>query len=887
MHQSVVVESAPSSYFTSNHHSSSLSSTISLSNGEIVNYNDFDNYTMRTIQQKIIETSSTSANSSLVNNKNTNNIKGGFSSTENQKSSRPDLSEGAGIYRQNTDLEARDSNGQPFRQNRSNKYGHVKSKVDSNLHNLSLRRLSGRKPHEEVSSTATADTKANKYSPSINQSLSSSFTSPSLNSSINHSKEMTASVSGKESRIQTGLNWRKPTILVGPSSTTHHHLKNGNLQHHNTNNRIRSLSASPNVQHAADPSPSSSTGKSLEPIKSDFSPLRSRSASMEYSLQPNDFDTYLQKSTSLMMANGVGNSGDSNSEQHNKSAKDSIRLYRSYIHKKRNPLPDMEDVFESRMKELEQRNAMPTTQQQQQQQQQQFPSVFETSTSKQTSKDNSHQQTAGDFVRVMPLIQPTLPRFDLSHAPSKKIARPISEHFTSSTDRRAHMSGDLPSINLQQRPASEYYQTSQSAVDMNNNNRLSFSLPDPRSSDLYHHQRHQDQHYQFRENYKDTFNYLKGDYLKEDEKRRALSLDSAQKKTDLSQSLSRQAGMILQRLQEQQQQREQQDDLQRRQLEEKNANEKEKLKEQRRLAVNSNEQKPQQKQQHQENHRQNTEEQQRRMQLEQQKRQQEHNLKRLHDEQGPKPQKRVDEQKKYHDQLGDQYRFYEHQRKLREQQEYQRASTFDKHHQQQQQQQISAAGDGFQTPALPPTPQNPFEGNDESNSSLRKAELSLAENIRFLKQLQSHNNKSLPPIPPPTNIFKSTTSSHSTSDQSPTTLPLTWGRQDTMDLLKHSKLHHTNNDNNHTNNNDSINASISNNNITRNTDLIGRPAPKKSALKKNRHGNALRGMAPSYFNYATSSYLSSSNSDLPKQPKKSVKIVLEKNSFHFYPKDIW
>ena len=837
MHQSVVVESLPS-YFTSNHQTSS--STISLSNGEVVNYNDFDNYTMHTIQQKIIETSSsTSATNShpLIQKQNTNSItNGGFpSSTEKHRtSSHPDLNEESRLYRQNTDVEAKDSNGQPFRQNRSNKYGHVKSKVDSNLHNLSLRRQSGRKPQHEEASTPTTDTNGNSYSLPVNQSTSSSFTSPPSNSStINHNNKDMA-LGGKESRIQTGLTWRKPTILVGPSTT--HHLDKLHQQQQRNNNRMRSFSASPNVQHT-DLSSSSTIGKSsLEPIKSEFSPLRSRSASMEYSLQPNDFDTYLQKSTNIIMANGEGNGGDNSHNEQHRNSKDSIRLYRSYLHKKRNPLPDMDDVFESRMKELEQRNATI------QQQPQQFPSVFETQ-SKQTNKDYNQEQKPEDFVRVMPLIPPTLPRFELSHAPSKKMARPISENFTSSTDRRAHMSSDLPSIHQQQRPASEYYQTSQSA-DMNNNNRLSFSLPDPRSSDLYHHQRHQDQHYQFRDNHKDTFNYLKGDYLKD-----AISLESAQKKTDLSQSLSRQAGMILQRLQEQQQQREQHDDLQRRQLEEKNAKEKEKkLKEQRRLATAADE------------------------------------IKTHHQQQQQKQQQRVDEQKKYHEQLGDQYRFYEHQRKLREQQEHQRATAFDTHHQQQQQQQ-QQVGDEFQTSVLPATvPQKPNEGNNESNSSLRKAELSLAENIRFLKQLQSHHNKSLPPIPLSTNIFKSTTSSQSTNDQSPTTLPLTWGRQDTMDLLKHSKFNRTNKSNIENN----INIINSNNSHINNTDIIGVPAPKKSALKRNnRNSNTLRGMAPSYFNYATSSYLSSSQSDVSKPPKKSVKIVLEKNSFHFYPKDIW
>ena len=117
MHQSVVVESPPS-YFTSNHHTSS--STISLSNGEIVNYNDFDNYTMHTIQQKIIETSSsTSATNShsLIQKQNTNNTNGGFPlSTEKHRTlSHSDLNEGSRLHRQNTDIEARDSNGQPFR----------------------------------------------------------------------------------------------------------------------------------------------------------------------------------------------------------------------------------------------------------------------------------------------------------------------------------------------------------------------------------------------------------------------------------------------------------------------------------------------------------------------------------------------------------------------------------------------------------------------------------------------------------------------------------------------------------------------------------------------------------------------------------------------------
>ena len=172
MHQSVVVESLPS-YFTSNHQTSS--STISLSNGEVVNYNDFDNYTMHTIQQKIIETSSsTSATNShpLIQKQNTNSItNGGFpSSTEKHRtSSHPDLNEESRIYRQNTDVEAKDSNGQPFRQNRSNKYGHVKSKVDSNLHNLSLRRQSGRKPQHEEASTPTTDTNGNSYSLPVNQ----------------------------------------------------------------------------------------------------------------------------------------------------------------------------------------------------------------------------------------------------------------------------------------------------------------------------------------------------------------------------------------------------------------------------------------------------------------------------------------------------------------------------------------------------------------------------------------------------------------------------------------------------------------------------------------------------------------------------------------------
>ena len=209
------------------------------------------NYTMHTIQQKIIETSSsTSATNShpLIQKQNTNSItNGGFpSSTEKHRtSSHPDLNEESRICRQNTDVEAKDSNGQPFRQNRSNKYGHVKSKVDSNLHNLSLRRQSGRKPQHEEASTPTTDTNGNSYSLPVNQSTSSSFTSPPSNSStINHNNKDMA-LGGKESRIQTGLTWRKPTILVGPSTT--HHLDKLHQQQQRNNNRMRSFSASPNL----------------------------------------------------------------------------------------------------------------------------------------------------------------------------------------------------------------------------------------------------------------------------------------------------------------------------------------------------------------------------------------------------------------------------------------------------------------------------------------------------------------------------------------------------------------------------------------------------------------------------------------------------------------
>ena len=358
-----VVETPPS-YFN-------IPSTINLSNGEIVNYNDFDNYTMHSIQQKIIENSTNSVPSKPTQNENPNNGK------------RPGK-----MLRQNTDLEAKDSNGQPFRA-RSNRYSHVKSRVDSNLQNLNLRSKSFIKKQESEQRKQDIEIK-NNVSPPIVEPQPKSYPQE------------------KESRVQTGVVWRKTMIVP-------------------QNNRNRSMSASPNVQHTLPKDPSNL------PIPSDTLPHRSRSAStndaVTSSLLPTDFNTYVNKSTTLI---------DSK-----KGVNDSVRLYRSYLNKKRTKLPD-EDSFENIMKEYEEEKV--------------FTHTFMPTNSRPPMPYSTKQQQHNQMT-AQTLIQPT-PPIQNGGFPRN---RPISEHFTSSTDRRVKPmffgddTNELPKIH-QRRPASEYHQ---------------------------------------------------------------------------------------------------------------------------------------------------------------------------------------------------------------------------------------------------------------------------------------------------------------------------------------------------------------------------------------------------------------------------------------------
>ncbi|XP_066920823.1 transcription factor SPT20 homolog [Clytia hemisphaerica] len=748
--QSVV--ETPASYFNN-------SSTINLSNGEIVNYDDFDNYTMHSIQQKIIENSTNNAVPSKP------------SQSENPSEKRP-----LRIARQNTDMDAKDSNGQPFRA-RSNRYNHVKSRVDSNLQNLNIRSRSFIKKQDNEQ--RKQDTELNNSSPSI----------------IGPPPPPKGYPKEKESRVQTGVVWRKTMIVPN-------------------NNNNRSMSASPNVQHTSPKDPSNL------PIPSDSLPYRSRSASTNdaptSSLLPTDFTTYVNKSTTLI---------DSN-----KGVNDSIRLYRSYLSKKRTKLPD-DDSFENKIKEYEDEKVFTHT-------------FIPTNSRPPMPSLTKHQQQQYNQTTSQPLIQPIPPIQNRGFPPS----RPISEHFTSSTDRRIKPiffgddSNELPKIQ-NRRPASEYHQHERyyhqdnpmNGYHQQNAARLSFSFPDPKPRSQIMVSEN------LQQNYKDTFDYLNKDYLKDNERRLSHSLDSVQKKVDLSNSLSRQASMVLERLQLQQKQREQeqrtreqllqQEQMKREQQEQQKREQllqQQKLKDeedkrQRRLhdaQQNLKEQKLSEHQRIEEQYRLYEEQKQREKEQLQQKQMKMLEQQKAREEDQRQKQKLLNEEQQHKEQqikLEDQYRLYEQQRTLKEQ-EHQQKQKLQEYNRTLQDQRIHQ--------------QKAF---DPSENILRKAELSLAENIRFLQQLQT---QALPPI---------SKSANSQVKENPPNS--NWSLPDT-----------------------------SNNNLN----TIQPVTTKKSALKKTSNYSS----SVPYLNYANSffnNHIDQGSSS--KKKKKSVQIALERNRMHFYTPD--
>ena len=127
---------------------------------------------------------------------------------------------------------------------------------------------------------------------------------------------------------------------------------------------------------------------------------------------------------------------------------------------------------------------------------------------------------------------------------------------------------------------------------------------------------------------------------------------------------------------------------------------------------------------------------------------------------------------------------------------------------------------------------------DPNENILRKAELSLAENIRFLQQLQT---QALPPI--------SKSANNSPVKENPPNL--NWSLPDT------------------------------NNNLNKLPTVI----TKKSALKKTSNYSS----SVPYLNYANS-FLNNhidQGSSSKKKKKKSVQIVLERNRMHVYTPDFW
>ena len=131
---------------------------------------------------------------------------------------------------------------------------------------------------------------------------------------------------------------------------------------------------------------------------------------------------------------------------------------------------------------------------------------------------------------------------------------------------------------------------------------------------------------------------------------------------------------------------------------------------------------------------------------------------------------------------------------------------------------------------------------DSNENILKKAELSLAENIRFLQQLQT---QALPPISKSNSI----TITPTTENQ-----PKSWIAQNSNSIANQSRLPTV--------------------------------TPKKSALKKTSYSTS----SVPYLNYANSflnGHIDSGSSSTVKTRKKSVQIVLERNRMHVYTPEIW
>jgi len=677
------------------------------SSKDMLKYDSIDNYTMHNIQRQIIQSAMMDSNATEKQhasrnqpNQNVNN---------NTKNKYPLVN---GFVRQITELEAIDSTGEPFR-NRlasSKRYGHVKSKVDSNLRNLNLRGRSAR----------------------------------------NNNSNDDENADDQYRRIQTNILWR------------------------NTNSqRMRSLSASPHIQHspkqpptqqssASSSSSSNDHNAATEPIPSAGLPNRSRSASMNdtivSSLMPSDFETYAQTSSSSSSA--------LNEKNNNIGVNDSIRLYRSYIQQKRGKHTSQEasDSF-STMKT--------TTRPKDQARENTYSGMFSQINHKPPTgpSPKPHEAFKKHYHQAEATTGQSIPLFQLlpqavSQKPSIFHNRPISEHFTSSTDRRNDPmffnNANAGPFGLQQRPVSEYQKSSSTAVDHKLQQqrdrsiaRFNYNLPDPSNLILpkrqafqqphqQHQQHQQHQHQQHQQNYAETFNFLKAsEYLNESEKRLSKSLDSAQQQQEKSYSLSRHAGMVLDRLQLQQQQRE-----------------------------------------HEQKH---------------------------------------------------QKKLQQEQQELAERQEQQRLKDIQRIH------------DG----------QKRLE---TSESIIKKAEITLAENIRFLQQIQQQN-KSLPPIPSlPTT--KSSTTAH-------TDFPhhhMSWSstHKESNAAARLQKL-------------PAVESSSSN---------------KPSLLSKN-NSKMLSMSMPAYLNYTNTIFSGIERSKtIVKAPKilkkkKSVRIALENNRMHVYTPEIW